>query len=306
MSKNITVIIALIIGIGLGAVGGIVGLLYSTGNIAPSQSAGEVASTLSLDDATYTPGVVAVLSTEIADMNSNVESLSAQLDTISDDTDVIQTQVAQGIAISVEQATLDALPTNTPQPTPTDAPQIPQRALYRITSDESEARFRINELILGNPTEVIGKTKQVAGDFIVNFSDPPASQLGEIVINARTFKTDTDIRDQSIRGQILQVGDHEFIRFVPTELLSLPTRPMGVGVVVEFDVVGDLIIKGITNSVTFNASVTTESEERISGFASTTILYEDYGINIEAPPNVSGIEDTVILEIIFVALLVEE
>lgn len=312
MSTNIKVIIALVIGIGLGGAGGTLGLLWATGNIAPSQSAADAAPTLSLDDATPTPGIVAVLSTEIADVNSNIDNLSAQLDAISNDTHEIQTQVAQGLTMSIAQSTLDALPTNTPaptetpMPTATDAPEVPQRALYRIIGEESEVRFRINEILFGDPKEVIGSTTQVAGDFIVNFGDPAASQLGEIAINARTLKTDNEFRDQSLRGQILQTGDNEFIRFVPTELSSMPTEPVAVGDTVTFDVIGDLTIKGTTNTVTFNTSVTVESEERISGFASLTILYADFGINIEAPPSVSGVDETVILEIDFVALVVEE
>ena len=314
MSKRVTAIIALIIGMGLGGAGGVLGLLWSTGNLAPSQSAAEAAPTLSLDDATPTPGVVAVLSTEIAELNSNIDSISAQVDTISSDTHTIQTQVAQSIAMSVEQATLDALPTATTPPTqtpttaPTEAPQVPERSLYRITSEESEVRFRINEILLGNPTEVIGTTSSVAGDMIINFADPPASQLGEIAINARTLKTDNEFRDQSIRGQILQTNnsDNEFIRFVPTELTSIQTEPVSVGSTVEFDIVGDLTVKGTTNSVTFNASATIETEDRVMGSASTSLLYADFGINIEAPPSVSGIEDTVILEIDFVALKVDE
>jgi len=307
-------VITLIIGIGLGAAGGILGLLWATGNVAPSQSAADAAPTLSLDDATPTPGQVALLSTEIADLNLKLDDVSARLDTLSGDTQNVGTQVAQGVQLNVAQATLDALPTNTPAPTstptttPTEAPQVPERSLYRINAEESEVRFRINEVLLGNPTEVIGTTKQVGGDFIINFADPPASQLGEIAINARTLKTDNEFRDQSIRGQILQTGlpENEFIRFVPTELTSMTITPVGVGEIATFDIVGNLTIKGATNLVTFSASVTVESEDRVSGFASTTVLYTDYGINIEAPPNVTDIEDTVILEIDFVADRVEE
>lgn len=314
MSKTVTAIIALVIGIGLGAGGGILGFLWATGSVAPSQSASDAVPTLSLDSASPTPGQIAVLSTEIADLNLKLDDLSSQLGNLSGDTQQVGTQVAQGVQMSVAQATLDALPTNTPQPTatftvtPTEAPQVPDRTLYRITSEESEVRFRINEVLLGNPTEVIGITKQVAGDFIVNFADPPASQLGEVAINARTLKTDNEFRDQSIRGQILQTGqsENEFIRFATTEFLSLIGEPVGVGETIAFDVLGDLTIKGITNPVTFNVTVTVESEDRISGTASTSVLYPDFGINIEAPPNVGGIEDNVILEIDFVALAVEE
>lgn len=314
MSRTVTAIIALIVGLGLGAGGGMLGLLWATGNIAPSQSAAEAAPTLSLNNDTPTPGVIAALSTEISDLNGKVDSLSAQLDGISGDNQAIQTQIAQGVQLNIAQATLDALPTSTPLPTetptntPTEAPQVPERSLYRIASDESEVRFRINEVLIGNPTEVIGITKQVGGDVIVNFADPPASQLGEIAINARTFKTDTEFRDQSIRGQILQTSqaENEFIRFAPTELLSMATDPVSVGETVVFDVVGDLTIKGVTNTVTFNVSVTIESEDRISGTASTQILYPDYDISIQAPAQVSNIEEDVILELDFVALKVDE
>lgn len=298
----------------MGAGGGILGLLWATGNVAPSQSAADAAPTLSLNEATPTPGQVLMLSTEIADINIKLDDLVIQVDNLSRDTQGIGTQVAQGVQRSISQATPDVLPTNTIAPThtpttiPTEVTQVSERSLYRITSEESEVRFRINEILLGNSTEVVGTTRQVGGDFIVKFSDPPASQLGEIAINARTLRTDNEYRDQSIRGQILQTGqpDNEFIRFVPVELQLMPTDPVGVGQTIDFDIVGDLTIKGVTNQVTFEASVTIESEDRISGTASTTVLYQDYGINIEAPPNVSGIEDTVTLEIDFVALRVEE
>lgn len=306
MSKTALAIIALIIGFALGAGAGVVGLLWATGNIAPSTNVAEAVPTLSLDDPTPTPGLVSVLGTEIADLNDKVDNLSSQIEGISGDTQLIRTQMAMDMNNS---ATLAAQPTAippTPVPTEVPAQAVPDRALYRISSEESEARFRINEILMGNPTEVIGVTSSVAGDFIVNFSDPPASQLGEIAINARTLKTDTEFRDQSIRGQILQTSTHEFIRFVPTEFLALTGDPVSVGDTIAFDIVGDLTIKGTTNTVTFNASVTIDSEDTISGFASTEVLYADYGINIQAPPSVSGIEDNVILEIEFVANQVDE
>ena len=166
----------------------------------------------------------------------------------------------------------------------------------------------IDETLIGNPTTVVGTTRRVAGDVIVNFQDPPASQVGTIAINARTLRTDTEFRDQSIRGQILQSSqdEFEFINFVPTELIALPQAPVEVGGMVNFQIVGDLTIRGVTRSVTFDTTVTVESKDRIVGFASTVVLYEDFGLTIQAPTNVTDIGDEVTLEIDFVALRVEE
>lgn len=185
---------------------------------------------------------------------------------------------------------------------------LPERALYRITEDESEARFYIDEILSDEAIVVVGTTKRVAGDIIVNFSDPAASQLGVVAVNVRTIKTDNEFRDDSIKTLILRSNqeENEFVTFEPTELLSLSSDAVAVGDVVEFQIAGDLTIKGITLNKVFDATVTIVSEERIEGVAQLEIDYAEFDISIKPPPTVSGVGDTVILELDFVALQVEE
>ena len=82
-------------------------------------------------------------------------------------------------------ATAAPTPTAAPAATPTaaaaEAPagDVPTAAvLYRIVPEESEVRFEIDEILRGAPTLVVGTTNQVAGDFIIDFTDLAASQLG--------------------------------------------------------------------------------------------------------------------------------
>ena len=89
-------------------------------------------------------------------------------------------------------ATEAPTPAATAAPTPTAAPAataaaadpaadggVPTSAvLYRIVPEESEVRFEIDEVLRGAPTLVVGTTNQVAGDFIIDFADLAASQLG--------------------------------------------------------------------------------------------------------------------------------
>ncbi|MGQ9887883.1 MAG: YceI family protein [Aggregatilineales bacterium] len=216
--------------------------------------------------------------------------------------------------LSLEEAAPAAPEATEPPPTEAAANPAPpaaapaaQRALYRITEDGSQARYKIDETLLGNRITVVGATARVAGDIIVDFANPAQSQVGVIAVNARTFRTDQEFRDQAVRGQILQTSrpENEFITFEPTSYSGLPDGPAAVGDTLDFQITGNLTVRGVTRQVTFDASVTVESEERIRGTATAKVLYRDFGIGINAPPTVSDIADEVTLEIDFVALRVE-
>lgn len=191
---------------------------------------------------------------------------------------------------------------------PAAAAPAAQRALYRITEDGSEARFNIDETLLGERITVVGRTSQVAGDLIVDFASPAQSEVGVIAINARALQTDQDLRNQTIRSQILRSGraEYEFITFEPTALTGLPDSPAQVGDTLDFAIVGNLTVAGVTREVTFGTQVTVEAQDRISGTASATVAYSDFNITIRTPPSVSDVGETVTLELDFTALLVDE
>lgn len=275
------VILAVVFGLGVGA--GVLGILYATGgNAAPSRDTGEVVTRLSLDDPTPAPAVD--VGAELAVINSKLDALLALAET-----------GALAVPAPEESGTAEAAPSG-------------ERALYRITEDESEARFMIDEILLGNPTTVVGTTRRVAGDIIVNFDDPAASQLGEIAVNARTLRTDNEFRDQSIRGQILESAQDafEFIIFEPVAVQNMTLTGNAVGDSAEFQVVGNLILHGVTQEVVFDVQATLAAPDRLEGLATAQIEYRDYNITINPPPNVGGIGDVVTLELDFVALAVEE
>lgn len=174
--------------------------------------------------------------------------------------------------------------------------------IFRLTQGATTAEFNINEVLNGRDKTVVGTTNQVAGDILINLSDPSQSQVGVITINARTFATDSRQRDNMIGRFILQAENraYEFITFTPTALTGLPDA-IAVGETVEAQVTGDLTIAGVTNSVTFDVTVTLDSETALSGVAQTTIQYPDFNISIPRVPQVASVEDTVILKLNFTA-----
>ncbi len=182
------------------------------------------------------------------------------------------------------------------------------RGLYRINQDASEVRFILQEDLRGVRTDVIGITDQVGGDMIVDFLKPLDSQVGGIVINARTLATDNLFRNQAIRGQILRSADdaYEFIEFTPTELDGLPETPVVEGETVEFQIIGELTIVETTREVTFDATVTVQQAgEQLMGTANTVVLWQDFNLSIPEVPSVANITPEVTLEIDFLAELVE-
>lgn len=183
------------------------------------------------------------------------------------------------------------------QPGPSGDAQV-----YRISQDGSQATFTINEVLNGADNTVVGATSEVAGDIKVDLTNPSASEVGQIRVNARTLKTDSSRRDGMISRFVLSSAQdaNEFIDFQPTAISGLPASA-SIGDTVNFQITGDMTIAGTTKPVTFDASVTLTSADQITGSAQATVTRANFGLTIPSVPQVASVEDNVILAINFVA-----
>jgi polyisoprenoid-binding protein YceI len=171
--------------------------------------------------------------------------------------------------------------------------------LFEISQDESLVSFNIHETLNGAPKDVIGTTNQVAGEVLIDTNDLSQVQLGTITINARTLETDSGNRNRAIRNFILNTDTYELITFKPTHITGL-SGSAEVSKNYTFQIQGDLTIRDVTQSVIFIATVTAESETRISGSASTVVSRADYKLTIPSVPQVADVKDEVTLQIDFV------
>lgn len=172
----------------------------------------------------------------------------------------------------------------------TDAEGEPQdadatRRVYDVSTEESEARFIIDEVLRGEPTTVVGTTNQIDGSIAVTL-DPPAIEIGEFVINVRTIRTDNEVRDRTIRSMILQSNrdEFEFSRFQPTSIEGVPDQ-LAIGDSIDLVVQGDLTVRDVTSPVTFDMTVNLDAEDEVSGTATTTVTWQQFEISI---PYVGG------------------
>ena len=187
---------------------------------------------------------------------------------------------------------------------PTESAPVPSSSdgiiIALISQDESQVRFEIDEDLRGARNTVVGTTNQVSGEIAVNPANVLESRVGVILINARTFVTDNSFRNRAIQNNILQTGDYEFITFTPTEIVGLPSEG-SIDQQIRFSIVGDLTIRDITQSETFEVTVTVVSDTQMVGSATTVVTRTDYGLNIPSVPNVANVEEELELYIDFVA-----
>jgi polyisoprenoid-binding protein YceI len=194
----------------------------------------------------------------------------------------------------------------------TEAPAVTEAApvassarTFVIDSNQSVARFYIQEVLAGQQTLVIGTTSagSVEGSINADYANPAATTVGVIRVNMSTLATDNNFRNGRLHSDILQTNNdaNRYAEFSVTSLSGLPAS-ITIGQAFTFQINGTLTMHGVSKDVTFNAEVTPVSETQLNGKASLTVTYADWGIQIlRLPSQVASVEPTTTLELEFVA-----
>ena len=206
-------------------------------------------------------------------------------------------------------ATLIPIETPAPEPTaaPTDAPAAAQPApaaarTFKFDAGRTVARFTLNEKLMGNPVTVVGETSGVQGEITVDVAAPAQSKIGVLTIDARSLKTDSGRRDGAMGRFILESvrDEYQFITFTPTAIEGMPAA-VEMGKPLTFKVTGDLKIRDVVAPVTFEVTVTMNSENELSGAAKAQVLRSTFNLQIPSVPSVADVTDEVALELEFTA-----
>lgn len=171
--------------------------------------------------------------------------------------------------------------------------------VYELT-EGSSVTFELDEVLNGSDKHVVATNPEVAAQLSVDASDLSTLQLGTVLVGAQTFETDSSNRNRAIRGPILDSSTFETIQFVPTSIDGL-SGAATVGDVFEFTITGDLTIRDITNSVTFDVSASLADASTIEGSAESTVSRAAFDLNIPSVPSVADVSDEVLIRIDFVA-----
>jgi len=203
---------------------------------------------------------------------------------------------------TITAPTLDVSNRATPAATTEPTEEASAAIIFNILPEESQVSFTLDEELMGSPKTVIGVTDQVAGQILVDFANPSASQIGTIRINVRTLTTDSDMRNRAIRRAILRSDqdEFEFAELTNIEVSNMPEQ-VTMGQAFSFQVSGDFTLVGTTNRLTFDVSVMPLSETEITGTATTTVQRAMYGLEIPNAPGVANVSEDVVLQLDFTA-----
>lgn len=173
---------------------------------------------------------------------------------------------------------------------------------YTIVSERSSATFSLDEELRGEHVTVVGTTNSVSGSVTADRNDLSDAQIAVIRVNARTFLTDSEQRNNAIRRLILKTENdaNEFITFTTKSISGMPASAE-VGQSFPFEATGDLYVAGTTKEVTFRGTAMFDSDSEISGSAETLLHYPDFGITVPDLPFLANVEKDVLLKINFVA-----
>lgn len=277
------VLILLLIALAGGAAAGILGYIWITGGSGePSLSVEDALATLEASE----DNIAEAVGTAMVDVANTVIA------------EAVAAAVAEAVDVSVSAAVDSSVAAAVEALAPVSEP-----VEFKIVAAESRASFTLEEDLRGVRTTVIGSTSEVGGSIMVDLANPSASSIGAIIINARTLETDNSFRNRALRSQILKSAqdEFEFIVFEPRELGNWSAESVAIGETVSFDVAGDLTVAGVTQRVSFAATVALDSETQISGGATVNLLHGDFGLVIPDVRSVANVTDDVTLSLEFVA-----
>lgn len=145
-------------------------------------------------------------------------------------------------------------------------------------SGDSQAGYRVKEVLFGQDAEAVGRTSEVTGTLEVTDT---AVTAAEVSVDMASVTSPESRRDGQFRGRIMDVSTYPTATFSLGEPIDLGTVPTE-GEERTFEATGNLTLRGVTRSVTFALAARLEGGSiQVSG--SIRVDFDDFEI-----PDASG------------------
>ncbi|MBI4884495.1 MAG: YceI family protein [Actinobacteria bacterium] len=142
-----------------------------------------------------------------------------------------------------------------------------------VIADGSEVGYRVEENINGFDTTANGRTNVITGEFTIVGTQVT---VGDFTVDMTTVSSDESRRDNQFNGRVMSVDTFPTATFALTEPISFGEVPAD-GSTITATATGDLTLRGVTKSVTFEVEATFESG-RIGVFGQIPVVFADFGI----------------------------
>ncbi len=168
---------------------------------------------------------------------------------------------------------------------------------YTVVADKSEASYSVREQLarLNFPTDAVGKTNAITGSVTIKPDGSIDTANSKFTVDLSTLQTDSNMRDNFVRRNILQTDQYPQAVFVPTQVNGLPAALPQNGNV-SFKLTGNMTIHGVTKPVTWDVTGAINNGEA-NGKATTSFTFEDFGLQQPQVPVVLSVVDKITLNV---------
>ena len=166
--------------------------------------------------------------------------------------------------------------------------------------DESLARYVIGEQLANRdlPNDAIGETPNVSGSIVFDADGKVVPELSALVVDVSTLRSDSDRRDNYLRGNTLQTGTYPEARLAVSEAIDLPW-PLPDNGQATFMLIGDFTVRDVTKVVKWE--VTAEFGPQITGQAVAVFTFDYFEMSKPRLAFILSLDDEIRLELDFVA-----
>jgi polyisoprenoid-binding protein YceI len=169
-----------------------------------------------------------------------------------------------------------------------------------LVADGTQARYRVREQLaaLSFPSDAIGSTSAVTGSVVLNRDGTIVADQSKFVIDLTGLVSDKGQRDRFVQGNLLETRQYPTAEFDPTSVSGL-AAPLPNSGPVTFQISGNLTAHGTTKPATWAVTGQILNGKEMTGTATTSFAFEDYGIQQPRVPVVLSVVDKITLELDF-------
>ena len=203
-----------------------------------------------------------------------------------------------------------------PAPDPTTQPApVQEESPAETTADgvrtfvvdpaESQASYIVNEEFFADALSklgievgkkvVVGTTPGVTGQFQLNEANPELVEAAQFVVDMTGLTTDQDRRDEWLGDNAIESNLFPQTTFTATSASGLPDS-ITEGEEVSFQLTGDLTVRDVTKSVTFEVTAVLTGDT-IQGTATLPLNMTDFGITPPDFANTLTVADAFTIEV---------
>jgi polyisoprenoid-binding protein YceI len=163
-----------------------------------------------------------------------------------------------------------------------------------VPTTASEFGYRVEEVLAGVNTTAVGRSSEIAGGLTIAGTTATAV---DIVVQVASITSDESRRDGQFTGAIMNAAEFPEATFTLTQPIEFGTIPAD-GQSVTASATGDLTLRGVTNSVTFELTAQATGAQ-IGVLGNIPIVFADYGIDNPSFGTIK-VEDNGLVEFVLV------